>query len=136
MSIRKVIQTLILVGLMLACFSTKAKTVGGIASTSEVYAVPLMAGNPAVDPNSPRIPAVLPLSCSYDNLTGNLHFDFLFPMGDVTITLTEAIAGVVSTDEYSTSSCSVFVPVPSQGTYEVSIVLESGTEFVGQFDYL
>ena len=136
MSIRKVIQTLILVGLMLACFSTKAKTVGGIASTSEVYAVPLMAGNPAVDPNSPRTPAVLPLSCSFDNLTGNLHFDFLFPMGDVTITLTEASTGVVSTDEYSTSSCSVFVPVPTQGSFEISIVLESGTEFVGQFDYL
>lgn len=136
MSIRKVIQTLILVGLMLTCFSTKAKTVGGIASTSEVYAVPLMAGNPAVDPNSPRTPAVLPLSCSFDNLTGNLHFDFLFPMGDVTITLTEVEAGIVSTDDYSTSTCSVVVPVPYQGTYEISIVLDSGTEYTGQFEYL
>ena len=57
-------------------------------------------------------------------------------MGDVTITLTEASNGVVSTDDYSTSTCSVVVPVPTQGSFEISIVLESGTEFVGQFDYL
>lgn len=136
MSIRKVIQTLILVGLMLACFSTKARTEANLTKASEEHVIPLLAGNSPVDPNNPRVPITIPMSCSLDDVSGNLYFSFLFPMGDVIITLTEASFGVVSTDEYSTSSCSVVVPVPCQGTYEVSIVLESGTEYVGQFDYL
>ena len=123
----------ILVGIMLS--SPAANAVQTPSYDGYFPPVVLQESGPIVDPNSPRIPSVLPLSCSFDNLTGNLHFDFLFPMGDVTITLTEAIAGVVSTDEYSTSSCSVVVPVPSQGTYEVSIVLESGTEYEGHFIY-
>lgn len=135
MTTRKAIQVLILIGLILACFSTKAETNESVCSSSEVYAVPLMAGNPAVDPNSPRTPSVLPLSCSFDNESGSLFFSFLFPMGDVTITLTEAVAGVVSTDNYSTSSCFVAIPISGPGTYDISIQLESGTEYTGQFVY-
>lgn len=97
--------------------------------------VVLQESMPVVDPNSPRTPSVLPLSCSFDSLTGNLHFDFLFPLGDVTITLTEALVGVVSTDDYSTSTCSIIVPVPGQGTYEINILLESGAEYTGYFVY-
>ena len=54
-------------------------------------------------------------------------------MGDVTITLTEVSAGVVSTDDYSTSTCFVSIPVPGPGTYGISVLLESGTEYIGQF---
>ena len=44
-------------------------------------------------------------------------------------------AGVVSADEYSTASCLVSIPVPPSGTYEITLVLESGAEYIGQFNY-
>ena len=126
------LSALILIGFMLACFPTKA---GSCVSPSRDGELPvwLQESGPIVDPNSPRTPAVLPVSCCFDSLSGNLYFNFLFPMGDVTITLTEATAGVISSDEYSSSSLQVLVPVPGPGTYEISIVLESGTELTGQF---
>lgn len=126
---------LILMGFLLACFPTKAE-VPTLSRCGENRDIPIVKKDECYPPTTPRAPVVSPISCSFDSVSEVLSFSFLFPMGDVTITLTEASTGVVSTDEYSTSSCSVVVPVPCQGTYEVSIVLESGTEYVGQFDYL
>lgn len=123
----------ILVGIML--LSPAANAVQAPSYDGYYPPVVLQESMPVVDPNSPRTPSVLPLSCSFDSLTGNLHFDFLFPMGDVTITLSEETAGVVSTDEYSSSTCSIVVPVPAYGTYEISILLESGAEYTGYFVY-
>ncbi len=127
---------LALVGLALTCFSTRA---GAPDMASEAkqdgVIIRIVEAGPSVDPNSPRTPAVIPVSCYFDNVSGNLNFTFLFPMGDVTITLTEASAGVVSSDEYSTASCLVAVPVPGTGTYEITLTLESGVEFIGQFMY-
>ncbi len=55
-------------------------------------------------------------------------------MGDVTITLTESVAGEVSSDDYSTSLGFVTVPVPAQGTYEINIVVDNiGAEYIGSF---
>lgn len=129
-----IVPTFILVGIMLACFSTKA---GTFMSPSEEGEIPveLRASGPIVDPNSPRAPMQIPVSCLFDEASESLYFLFLFPMGDVTITLTEASAGVVSTDEYSTASCLVSIPVPASGAYEITLVLESGAEYIGQFNY-
>ena len=131
---RIVTSILVLVGLVLACLSTRAGTTNSFR-TQEVVVIPLVLEEPPVDPNAPRTPALIPISCSFDVQSGNLKFLFLFPMGDVTITLTEASAGVVSVDDYSTSSCFVAIPVPGPGTYDISILLESGTEYTGQFVY-
>lgn len=131
---RIVTSILVLVGLVLACLSTRAGTTNSFR-TQEVVVIPLVLEEPPVDPNAPRTPALIPISCSFDVQSGNLNFLFLFPMGDVTITLTEASAGVVSVDDYSTSSCFVAIPVPGPGTYDISILLESGTEYTGQFVY-
>lgn len=124
---------LVLVGLTLACFSTKAKTT--VSCADDYPPVVLQESEQMVDPNSPRSPALIPVSCYFNSVAESLYFNFLFPMGDVTITLTEASVGVVSTDDYSTSSCFVAVPVPGYGTYDISILLESGTEYIGQFVY-
>lgn len=124
---------LFLIGILLACFPTKAKTAP--VSTEDYPPVVLQETEPSVDPNSPRAPALVPISCYFNSTTENLCFTFFFPMGDVTITLTEEYAGVVSAEEYSTSSCFVSVPVPGSGTYSISILLESGTEYIGQFVY-
>lgn len=133
MNKQSIIPILVLVGLLLACFSATVNAMGFPSSVKDELTIPIRAGNPPVDPNSPRSPGIIPVSCSFNDVTGYLNFTFLFPMGDVTITLTEASAGVVSTDEYSTSTCSVVIHVPSQGTYEISILLESGMEYTGQF---
>lgn len=119
-------------GVMLACFSTKA-SVPSSDPEGETTVV-LQEGNEPVDPDAPRTPSILPLSCSLDSINGVLHFTFLFPMGDVTITLTESVAGEVSSDDYSTSLGFVTVPVPAQGTYDVSIVVDNtGVEYIGSF---
>ena len=125
---------LILIGVLLACLSTKARNVP--VSAEDYPPVVLQETEPSVDPNSPRAPALVPISCYFNSLIENLCFSFLFPMGDVTITLTEAFSGVVSTDDYSTSSCFVEVPIPGPGTYNISVQLEAGTEYTGQFVYL
>lgn len=129
------IPILVLLGLLFACFSTKVNAEGLPSDVKDELTIPIRAGNPPIDPNSPRTSAIIPVSCSFNDATGYLFFSFLFPMGDVTITLTEAVAGVLSIDDYSTSSCFVTVPVPGPGTYEISILLESGTEYTGQFAY-
>lgn len=129
-----VTSILVLVGLVLACFSTRAGVRESFNAQGYV-AIPLFQEEPPVDPNAPRTPALIPVSCSFDASNGKLNFLFLFPMGDVTITLTEASAGVVSTNDYSTSSCFVAVPVPGPGTFSISVLLDSGTEYTGQFVY-
>ena len=127
---------LVLIGLSLACFSTKAESLSKIQSLQEEYVIPLYTGTPpVVDSSSPRTPNQLPISCRLDGASSFLYFTFLFPMGDVTITLTEASAGVVSSDEYSTVSGLVSIPVPASGAYEITLVLESGAEYIGQFNY-
>lgn len=132
---KNVFPMLVLVGLILACFSTTASEPSQ-TSSRDPHEIPIRTHDEEIlPPGAPRTPAIIPISCSLDDVTGYLHFSFLFPMGDVTITLTEVVAGVVSTDNYSTSSCFVAVPVSGPGTYDISILLESGTEYVGQFGY-
>ena len=127
------ISILVLMGLVLTCFSATAEN--SQSKQTEERVIELLAQTQPFDPNAPRIPALIPVTCALNIMSGDLHFSFLFPMGDVTITLTEASAGVVSTDEYSTASCLVSIPVPASGAYEITLVLESGAEYIGQFNY-
>lgn len=129
-----VTSILVLVGLVLACFSTRAGVRESFNAQGYV-AIPLFQEEPPVDPNAPRTPALIPVSCSFDIQSENLNFLFLFPMGDVTITLTETSAGVVSADDYSSSSGFITIPVPGSGTYQISLILESGSIYTGQFVY-
>ena len=125
---------LVLVGLTLTCLSTRAGEVTQTAIGQQDGVVVWIAETgPSVDPNSPRTPSVIPCSCIFYDTTETLCFTFFFPVGDVTITLTEESAGVVSSNDYSTSSGFVNIPVPSPGNYEICILLESGTEYTGQF---
>ena len=124
---------LVLVGLVLTVFSTTAETIHSKQKDESV--IELWAQTQPFDPNAPRTPALIPISCSFDDSSLNLYFTFLFPLGNVTITLTEASAGVVSSDEYSTASCLLDIPVPGPGTYTLTIALESGAEYIGQFVY-
>ena len=135
MKIARKILMIALIGIIVSGLPTKAST--NVTPLSDPDAIPLVLKEqePLVDPNAPRTPAHIPVLCSLDDATGYLYFTFLFPMGDVTITLTEASAGVVSSDEYSTASCLVSIPVPASGTYEITLVLESGAEYVGSFVY-
>jgi hypothetical protein len=123
----------ILIGVLLACFSTKAKAMYGYEQDNPP--IVLQESESTVDPNSPRSPTLVPITCYFNSISEVLNFNFIFPMGDVTITLTEASAGVVSTNDYSTSSCFVAVPVPGPGTFSISVLLDSGTEYTGQFVY-
>ena len=129
-----IIPTLILIGIMLACLPTKAEIYSPLNS-SQTENIPLTSEHTSADPDSPRAPMLIPISCYFDVVSGNLSFVFAFPMGDVTITLTEASAGVVSTGDYSSSSSFISVPVPGSGTYTISLILESGEEYTGQFAY-
>lgn len=122
---------LILIGVLLACLSTKANPKP--VFTEDDPPIVLQERDPTVDPNSPRSPALIPITCYFDSVSESLSFYFLFAMGDVTITLTEASVGVVSEDDYSTSSCFVSVSVPAPGTYSICVLLESGTEYTGLF---
>ena len=134
MNKRIVISMLALIGLSLACFSTRAGTLLSFGSVKDEV-IPLKIETTAVDPNSPRTPIEIPIYCYYSESTGGLCFVFAYPLGDVTITLTEVAAGIISTNDYPTSSLFVEVPVPGSGTYGISIQLESGTEYTGQFIY-
>lgn len=117
---------------MLACFSTKARVPS--LDPDEIPVILTEIVDP-FDPNAPRTPVLVPISCSLDSNNDELNFTFLFPMGDVAITLTEATAGVVSSNDYSTSLGLVTIPVPYTGTYDISIVLTSGVEYIGSFVY-
>lgn len=116
----------------MACLSTRARTTLCVSTVKDSIPIVLKGDETVIDPNYPRSP-VLDITCSFDNTTGNLYFTFFYSLGDVTITLTEAIAGVVSSDEYSSSLGQAIVPVPGPGTYEISVLLASGEEYVGQF---
>lgn len=115
--------------MVLACFSTKVEAIP--SNAKDEHPIELWAGNPPFDPNAPRSP--LPVSCYFNDVSENLYFTFLSSIGDVTITLSEANAGVVSCDDYPSSLGQAIVPVPGPGTYEISVLLASGEEYVGQF---
>ena len=133
MKSRLFLSTLILVGMVLACLSTRARTTLCVSTVKDSIPIVLKGDETVIDPNYPRSPVLDIITCSFDNTTGNLYFTFFYSLGDVTITLTEAIAGVVSSDEYSSSLGQAIVPVPGPGTYEISVLLASGEEYVGQF---
>ena len=127
---------IILIGLSLAGYPSKVSAFPNTAPCLDnPILVVLEEQHPVTDPNNPRSSSMLPVSCVFSDNSETLYFSFLFPMGDVTITLTEASAGVVSSDEYSTASCLVSIPVPASGAYEITLVLESGAEYIGQFNY-
>lgn len=127
-----ILPAVILISIMLACYSTKASVPSSDPDGTVI--VVITEPDDPFDPDAPRSPSVIPLSCSLDTINGELHFTFLLPMGDVTITLTEAVAGEVSSDDYSTSLGFVTVPVPAQGSYDVSIVVDNtGVEYIGSF---
>ncbi|MBO4923622.1 MAG: DUF3244 domain-containing protein [Bacteroidales bacterium] len=133
---RKLFSMLVLVGLILTCFSTTASEPSQ-TSSRDPHEIPIRTHDDEIlPPGTPRTPALVPVSCYFDDTAGYLYFSFLFPMGDVTITLTEASVGVVSENDYSTSTCFVSIPVPGPGVYDISILLESGTEYTGSFVYL
>ena len=130
---RNVLPMLVLVGLILACFPTTASEPSQ-SKSKEQHEIPIRTQDEgSFPPGTPRTPSIIPISCSFDDTAGYLYFSFLFPMDDVTITLTEASVGVVSEDDYSTSTCFVSIPVPGPGVYDISILLESGTEYTGSF---
>lgn len=125
---------LVILGLTLACFSTKAESLFSSRNTQDEV-IPLIIENTGVDPHSPRAPAHIPIICYLDEFNGHICFSFSYPLGDVTIILTEAIAGVVSADEYSSSSGVVSVSIPEPGVYNISLIIESGAEYIGYFIY-
>ena len=132
---RKVIPMLTLIGLSLACLSARAE-ISEEKSDDGVYVpVVLKESTPVTDPNYPRTPVLIPVGCYFDCVSSNLCFSFISPMGPVTITLTEASAGIISSDEYPTNLGFITVPIPSSGSYEINILLESGAKYTGQFIY-
>ena len=136
MRIRQCLSMLALMGLSLTCFSTKAGTVKQTTLVQQTGTVIVIAETgPTVDPNSPRTPSVIPCSCVFYEITETLCFSFLYNVGDVTITLSEESAGIVSSNEYSSSTGFVSIPVPGSGSYIISILLESGKEYTGHFVY-
>lgn len=124
---------LALIGLSLACISTRAETKEVRGNDGVYIPIVLKEGIPVTDPNYPRTPILIPFDCYFDCVSSNLCFSFFYPMGNVTITVTEESSGVVSMDEYPTSSLFVAVPISGPGIFEVSILLASGTEYTGQF---
>lgn len=129
MKSRLLFPALFLVGMVLACFSTKVEAIP--SNAKDEHPIELWAGNPPFDPNAPRSP--LPVSCYFNDVSENLYFTFLSSIGDVTITLSEANAGVVSCDDYPSSLGQVIVPVPMNGTYEINVLLPSGEVYSGTF---
>ena len=125
-----VVSALVLVGMMLTYTSTIARSEYDDRTDGDV--IPVKISIPSVDPEAPRAPVLIPVSGLLDTSADILYLYFLYPMGDVTITLTETSTGFVTSDSYSTSLGYVSVPVVS-GTYEFSILLDTGVEYVGFF---
>lgn len=127
---KTIVTALALLGVMLACPPTIARSECFDRADGDV--IPVKVSIPSIDPESPRSPIMIPVSVFLDTSAGTLNLYFLFPVGDITITLTEISTGAVSSGSYSTSLCCVSVPVVL-GTYEFSILLDNGVEYVGQF---
>ena len=125
--------TLFLCGIVLGCFPTKAMG-PSICRLEDGEEIPLVREDEYYLPDAPRTSDV-PVSCDFDENNENLYFSFLFPMGEVTITLTEYSVGIVSSDDYVTSSWPVVVPVPGPGNYNITVQVEPGIEYSGHFMY-
>lgn len=81
----------------------------------------------------PRIPVIVPITCSYND--GTLYFTFLEDLGEMQITVTNPSIGVVSVSEYDSAYGNVVVPVSSEsGRYLIEIVTESGEYYYGEYE--
>lgn len=80
----------------------------------------------------PRIPVIVPITCSYNE--GTLYFTFLEDLGETQITVTHQFLGEVTTYVCDAMNGSVVVPVSSEsGSYLIEIVTENGECYYGEY---
>lgn len=80
----------------------------------------------------PRIPVIVPITCSYNE--GTLYFTFLEDLGETQITVTHQFLGEVTTYVCDTINGSAIVGVSSaSGYYLIEITTEDGTYYYGEY---
>ena len=81
----------------------------------------------------PRIPADVPMTCTYSN--ASLFFTFLEDLGEVEITVTHQATGANATCRYdSVWGSAVVAASPDSGTYLIEIVTERGDYYYGEYE--
>lgn len=80
----------------------------------------------------PRTLVGVPITCTYSE--GTLYFTFYEDLGEVEITVTNQLLGIVSTYECDAITGSAIINTSSEsGCYLVEIVTEDGTCYYGEY---
>lgn len=101
------------------------------AKAQDVIPIPVLPGHNGGD--TPRSPELAPVQCLL--IDGDLYFSFVSDLGNVTITVSESILGVVQQTIVDSSMLSAIIPFPTgPGYYTITITLSSGAVYYGQIN--
>lgn len=83
----------------------------------------------------PRTPTIVPISCYVDSNLGIVSFAFTYDFGEVSIDIENQDTGALVSTVVETADGGVMIPFSAApGLYFISILTESGTEYVGEFE--
>lgn len=82
-----------------------------------------------------RSPEYVPIQAYYDDVLSVVCISFLQNIGEVEVTITNVIDGDTVDYEVNSVAGSVVIPLDGgPGIYQLSILLSSGKEYIGEFE--
>lgn len=82
-----------------------------------------------------RSPEYVPIQAYYDDVLSVVCISFLQNIGEVEVTITNIFDGDTVEYEVNSMAGSVVIPLDGgSGNYQLSILLSSGKEYVGEFE--
>ena len=91
--------------------------------------------NTTVGGKTHRSPEYVPIQAYYDDVLSVVCISFLQYLGEVEVTITNIFDGDTVEYEVNSMAGSVVIPLDGgSGIYQLSILLSSGKEYVGEFE--
>lgn len=91
--------------------------------------------NTTIGGETHRSPEYVPIQAYYDDVLSVVCISFLQNIGEVEVTITNVIDGDTVDYEVNSVAGSVVIPLDGgPGIYQISILLSSGKEYVGEFE--
>ena len=91
--------------------------------------------NTTIGGETHRSPEYVPIQAYYDDVLSVVCISFLQNIGEVEVTITNVIDGDTVDYEVNSIAGSVVIPLDGgSGIYQLSILLSSGKEYIGEFE--
>lgn len=103
------------------------------SSSTTITSPTIVIHRPAYIPGGPR--TAVPIECSYNSMLSAIVINFLADLGEVDIDVHNISTGTFVSGAWDSSNGVAIITLSGEsGSYMISIMAESGEEFIGTFE--